>query len=213
MDVTPSHPELPIRQWMPPFDFRSDLLNAAQCQELIDAAHQEGLEPAVRLRGDGSEVVDRKFLLSDFVLLSGDHPTYLALRQHFHDQIESLNRRFDLALYTDPELCIPHIKVCRYQGAEAVEDQGFISWHSDSGPTEFSSQRKLSASILLNDPSEYEGGDLAIFSTISLYPFQENAARAGDGVLFASHMQHVVKRLQRGTRYVCIVWFHGPRMR
>lgn len=211
MDVTPFNPNLPIADWMPVFVKRPCLFDAEARAELLAAAHAQGFRPAVRLRRDGSEVVDRSFLLSDFVLLQHKHPVYLKFRERMLALRDEFNHRYDFALYEDPERCLPRIKVCRYEGHDDPEQRGFLSWHADAGPTADSSQRKLSVSCLLNEPSEFEGGDLAIFGTISHTPFQD--AHAGDAVVFPAFAQHVVKRVVRGTRYVAILWFHGPRMR
>lgn len=44
-------------------------------------------------------------------------------------------------------------------------DQGHYDWHSDMTLTDRSAPRKLSMSLLLSDPSEYEGGELQIKAT------------------------------------------------
>lgn len=83
---------------------------------------------------------------------------------------------------------------------------GHYDWHMDSGiPDENNHQRKLSCSILLNDPSEYEGGMLEIQSVEKPLP----TAR-GSIIVFPSNVQHRVSPVISGVRYSAVCWTVGP---
>jgi PKHD-type hydroxylase len=70
--------------------------------------------------------------------------------------------------------------------------------------------RKLSFSILLNDPAEFEGGDLQLFTG----PTPIIAKRQqGTAILFPSYTLHAVTPITKGTRYSLVGWVVGPRFK
>lgn len=69
--------------------------------------------------------------------------------------------------------------------------------------------RKLSLSVQLSDPSEYDGGELEILTSLE-YP--EIAPKdQGTSFYFNSHLLHRVTPVTRGTRYSLVAWITGPR--
>jgi len=83
--------------------------------------------------------------------------------------------------------------------------QGHYDWHMDVGGSR-SSTRKVSLTIQLSDPDEYDGGELQflINRTIS-----EPERAQGTVVLFPSFLLHRVKKLTRGRRQSLVLWIHG----
>ena len=81
----------------------------------------------------------------------------------------------------------------------------FYHWHTDSSidmDTE-PPVRKLSMTLLLNDPSEFEGGNLEIAGKTLSHMKQGHAA------IFASFLQHRVTPVTKGVRKSLVVWFNG----
>ena len=81
----------------------------------------------------------------------------------------------------------------------------FYDWHTDSSidmDTE-PPVRKLSMTLLLNDPSEFEGGNLEIAEKKMSHMKQGHAA------IFASFLQHRVTPVTKGVRKSLVVWFSG----
>jgi PKHD-type hydroxylase len=66
-------------------------------------------------------------------------------------------------------------------------------------------QRKISASLLLNDESEYEGGDLVVLDEII------KTKKQGTIIVFPSFMAHQVTPITRGVRYSAVCWMGGPK--
>ena len=66
-------------------------------------------------------------------------------------------------------------------------------------------QRKISASLLLNDETEYEGGDLVILDE------RVKAKKRGTIIVFPSFMAHQVTPVTRGVRYSAVCWMLGPK--
>ena len=63
-------------------------------------------------------------------------------------------------------------------------------------------------SILLNDPSEFEGGDFEILSEGKITKLKQ-----GHGIAFASFINHRVQKVTRGVRQSLVVWFGGKPFR
>lgn len=87
-------------------------------------------------------------------------------------------------------------------------EEGFYSWHMDVS-TQYLF-RKLSISLPLSDPSEYEGGELEFL--IEDEPWQAPQEK-GNVVVFPSFMMHRVKPVTRGKRYSLVAWIGGPNWR
>lgn len=81
-------------------------------------------------------------------------------------------------------------------------------WHIDLGARGHFAQRKISVSVLLNDPAEYEGGDFEI----SVGSDNKICSRAKGGViLFPSYALHRVTPVTRGIRYSLVAWIVGAQ--
>ena len=83
---------------------------------------------------------------------------------------------------------------------------GHYDWHIDAQlPDTEGFQRKLSCSILLNDASEYEGGDLEIRG-VKIAPPKTR----GTVIVFPSILEHRVLPVTEGVRYSAVCWTMGP---
>jgi len=83
---------------------------------------------------------------------------------------------------------------------------GFYNWHTDTS-IDMSGEpavRKLSMTLLLNDPSEFEGGELQIAGTKNT-----KLMKQGHATIFASFLQHTVTPVTRGVRRSLVMWFGG----
>lgn len=85
-------------------------------------------------------------------------------------------------------------------------DEGHYDWHMDAGPPKDGVQRKLSISILLSDPSDFEGGELQ-FKDIE---DQKILTKQGSIVVFPSFIEHRVTPVTKGVRYSAVTWVQGP---
>jgi PKHD-type hydroxylase len=129
-----------------------------------------------------------------------------AQSEKFYDRLEeiilSLNSQF---FQYDLTAMVPLQHVV-YEGS----DQGHLEWHidyakeSDQKRSEF---RKLSLSIQLSDPSEYEGGELQarVRGEIDVAP-----KTFGTVIAFSSFTLHRVTLVTAGIRKAIIVWVLGP---
>jgi PKHD-type hydroxylase len=96
-----------------------------------------------------------------------------------------------------------HLDILNEQAQYArYEVGGHFGWHMDLGK-EGMSVRKLSAVIMLSDPSEYDGGMLQMFNQIDV-PLGK-----GDAIFFPSFMLHRVTPVTRGVRRSTVLWAGG----
>jgi PKHD-type hydroxylase len=96
-------------------------------------------------------------------------------------------------------------QIARYKST----DEGHYDWHMDAGTPQNGVQRKLSISILLSDPSEFEGGELQ-FKGIE---DQKILTKQGSIVVFPSFIEHKVTPVTKGVRYSAVTWVSGPSFR
>jgi len=101
----------------------------------------------------------------------------------------------------------------------------YYDWHCDSWDKPYGQDfdnsnlrgkvRKLSVTVSLSDPNNYEGGELE-FDFRNLDPDKpanikicEEIKPQGSIVVFPSHVWHRVKPVTKGTRYSLVIWSCG----
>lgn len=87
---------------------------------------------------------------------------------------------------------------------------GHYDWHMDKGDLS-SSPRKLSLTLQLSNPSEYEGGELQFF--VNALNVETASKEKGMIYLFPSYILHRVTPVTAGIRRSLVVWFSGPKFR
>ena len=89
-----------------------------------------------------------------------------------------------------------------------VYDAGeYYDWHHDLGGKNYTGLRKLSISVQLSDPGDYDGGILEFDH------YTESDTRQGTAVVFPSFFRHRVTAVERGTRYALVCWVSGHSFR
>jgi len=87
---------------------------------------------------------------------------------------------------------------------------GFYDWHMDCDVNMQHEPpvRKISMTLLLNDPSEFEGGDLELMA-----PGKFAELKQGHAIIFASFLNHRVNPVTKGMRQSLVCWFGGKPFR
>jgi len=88
--------------------------------------------------------------------------------------------------------------------------KAFYNLHKDSSLRMKGTPRKLSMCLLLNDPSEFEGGDLVIQTNHKEFVLEQKQGRAW---IFPSWALHKVTPVTKGVRKSLVVWGGGPQFR
>jgi PKHD-type hydroxylase len=113
----------------------------------------------------------------------------------------ALNQRvyqFDLSGFSE------NIQYTVYHGSEG----GHYDWHVDQAP--LLRCRKLSLSVQLSDPAQYEGCDLEFYGGTRT----ETAPRdRGAVIAFPSYVLHRVTPCTKGTRKALVAWTTGPQFK
>lgn len=95
------------------------------------------------------------------------------------------------------------------QYAEYGPEQHY-NWHVDTFPLSGRPHdRKLTAVCLLNDPSEFTGGEFQV----RLYSEYTAPLEKGTIISFPSPLEHRVVPVLSGLRKTATIWLNGPRFR
>jgi PKHD-type hydroxylase len=83
-------------------------------------------------------------------------------------------------------------------------------WHVDNFPLSGNPvERKITVICIMNDPSEWEGGDLQF----RLYQEYTPQLKKGSIIAFPSIIEHRVLPVTKGIRYSATMWINGPRFK
>ena len=127
------------------------------------------------------------------------------LYERLSNQIQEANNalwKFDL--HHIPE----QIQFTEYYATE----KGHYTWHQDIGPG-ILSRRKISITVQLSDPSEYEGGELQMWSGGHENNVTTAYKGAGSTFIFPSYMMHRVTPVTKGVRKSFVLWVGGSHYR
>lgn len=125
-------------------------------------------------------------------LLNKDHPVHYTLQQYWKEVLDFYKFNID---FVEP------YEVKRYTKGD------FFGKHIDTYYVlKDNLDRKITISIQLQDPAEYEGGHLRIMGNTYKTP-------KGSVIAFPSYLSHDVSIVTQGTRWSLIGWAWGPYWR
>ena len=177
------------------------LFNDAELDAIIKLGDSLALENAeLSVGGQGYENIRRTL-----VAWVDRNPETEMLYRRLEDAVLALNARyfrFDLS-------GMANFQYALYGGPEG----GHFDWHKDYGrdPNDPAQEpRKLTISLQLSDPSDYEGCELQVRAgnKIDIAP----KAR-GTLVAFPANVLHQVTPILSGVRKTLVVWAVGPEFR
>ena len=94
-------------------------------------------------------------------------------------------------------------------------DGGKYDWHADQGSKiilKNGSIRKISMTLFMNNPDEYEGGefDLELFRPNKKTRYETFKLKKGSAIFFQSDVWHRVRPVSSGARKSLVAWYSGP---
>ena len=97
-------------------------------------------------------------------------------------------------------------------------DGGKYDWHVDQGSKiilKVGSIRKISMTLFMNNPDEYEGGefDLELFPPDKKPRYETFKLKKGSGIFFQSDVWHRVRPVISGVRKSLVAWYSGPKFK
>ena len=117
---------------------------------------------------------------------------------HFFNMVNMYIWEYNLSL-------LESIQITKY------EEGDHYTWHSDYGTsTDEKLTRKLSATMLVSDPDDYEGGDLEFIdyhNNLIVAP-----KKKGTLIIFDSRTPHRVTKVTKGKRISLVAWMLGPKL-
>jgi len=182
----------------PPFQVAANATGALSAEEIDALIAAYGPKVAEAKLGDGGRRAAMRRSQTVFLENNAEH-------RWLYDRIwrsaVGFNERF---FGVDISGIQGKVQLARYDAC----DEGFYDWHTDFG--ELAPMRKISITIQLSDPADYDGGDLELLYRNE--PFRCDKTR-GLAVAFPSFVLHRVAPVTRGTRWSLVAWITGPRWR
>ena len=161
------------------------------CQEIIDLSKTLEQEKGTVNQSLKTQDIIRQSTIS-WIPFDKMQPVY----NDINDFIQTINRN---------HFGFENVQITEQAQVSSYSKGQFYEWHTDTRNTMITEPpvRKLSMSLLLNDPSEFEGGDLEIANE-TLLPMKQ-----GHATIFASFLQHRVTPITKGVRKSLVMWFGG----
>jgi len=168
----------------------ADAFTPDECDSIIEIANRQRRDTAETLGRSGQTKRDSGVT---FLYPSG-HTDWIFRR--LTDTVTTANKffEFDLTCFAEG-----------IQFTEYLAPGGKYDWHVDAGPGV--DVRKLSLTIQLTDPDDYEGGELELNPDGE--PVVMNKVR-GRAFVFPSWTLHRVKPVTAGVRHSLVAWIAGP---
>ena len=172
------------------------LFTPEQCQRVIEAGRSQPKIDAKVGTTEGSSALDTKTRTSHiswmpFSLLPEMYKKINAVMQGTNNNHFGFNG----------------MQITEYAQYTEYPEGGFYDWHidCDANGSKEPPVRKISMTLLLSPPNEFEGGELEIMAKDKVAKIKQ-----GHAVFFASFLRHRVAPVTKGTRKSLVMWFGGP---
>lgn len=106
---------------------------------------------------------------------------------------------------------LDYLQVLQYTKYSSESKQHY-DWHFDSYLNSQPQDRKLSFSLCLSDPEEYEGGEFEVIFNGNINKSKAFRLEKGQLLLFKSFYPHRVKPVIKGERKSLVGWCVGDRI-
>lgn len=118
-----------------------------------------------------------------------------------YDFVDAANRNaFGVHVYKQADIQFTEYHASERGHYSAHHD---IDWNRNDG-----FDRKLSVTVQLSDPNDYEGGDFVFHECESP---DDSCKRKGTVLVFPSYLSHAVQPVTKGIRRSLVAWFEGPK--
>ena len=189
----PEDPHKLVKFYQIPSGLPDEILDSLckQCESF-----EETLEPSVVKGG----IVNESARISKTHWIHTDH-WIAAVMAHFVREANNNFFKFDLTCWSEK------IQYTVYGGKGSK-----YCWHQDTLASAYRENevRKLSISLLLSDPEDYEGGEFQLLSAGQMSSYRVSK---GTAIVFPSSVVHRVRPLKSGIRRSLVGWYGGPGWR
>ena len=169
-----------------------------QCQNIIDMGHKQKAEKALvgnKYMKEGGYDTKKRITTISWIPFKALPEMYKTIERTMK-QVNGNHFGYEGMTITEPAQFTEYPK------------GGFYDWHMDAEVNcRFEPPvRKISMTILLSNPSEFEGGDLEFMSEGNKPP----QLIQGQAIFFCSLLRHRVAKVKKGVRRSLVMWFEGP---
>lgn len=187
-------------QGIHPVVFFDNVFTPEQCNQ-ISEMYNKNLDEA-NIYSKLPEVTDHDYRQSDVNFFNKDETNHwiFDITNDYLEQVNAQFFQFDLYGYD----CFQYTEY-NIDGKYDYHTDLLYGSHVVNGFT-----RKLSGSLILNDPSEYEGGKLEFLTNRDPFSYDQPLGRF---FVFPSFMMHRVTPVISGVRKSLVVWVCGPHWR
>jgi PKHD-type hydroxylase len=175
-----------------------EVLSPEFCRSALQQINWDTSNLATVGSGDRSGTVNTEIRRTDIVWQDAAQPLGCIIKCYVEMANQSANWNYILSGQENTQI-----------GRYRSDNNGCYDWHEDSSPPQDGIQRKLSCVILLNDPSEFEGGVLQFEGLED----QNLLNKQGSIIVFPSFIRHRVIPITKGYRYTAVSWVNGPSFR
>jgi len=147
---------------------------------------------------------------------SGREPNLRISKQAWIKEVSFLKSFYEIGQKIN-KLCDWNFDI---KGMEPIQfgiysEGGKYDWHVDQGSTtqlKNGSVRKISMTLFMNNPYEYEGGefDLELFHPEKKPRYKTFKLKKGTAIFFQSDVFHRVRPVTSGIRKSLVAWYSGP---
>lgn len=181
----------------------NDAFTQEEVDKIIDLEDLQKFQRGGVGGGGGAGQVNKKVRDSDVMWINHE-PNSNWLFQKFAHLTSMVN--YDYFMYE-----IDGFENFQYTIYKAKNKQHY-DWHIDAGNVYSKYDRKISATIVLTDPDDYEGGEFQCVLHGRVDEPMTIKPKRGDAVFFASWMPHRVTPVTKGTRKSLVCWVMGERL-
>lgn len=193
----------PVRQYvrqLKQFCVASDAFTPEEVDQIVDLEDLQKFQRGGVGNGSGPGKVNKKARDSEVMWIQHD-PNSDWLFQKFSHLVSMVN--YDHFMYNIDGY--ENFQYTRYRKGE------FYDWHIDAGDMSTEYERKISATIVLSDPKEYQGGEFQCVIGGRVDEPMTVKPKKGDAIFFASWMPHRVTPVTKGVRKSLVCWVMGKR--
>ena len=169
------------------------LFTAKLCQEIIHLGKTLPQENGTIFESNNPDTTIKRKSIVNWLPFDKMQPMY----NDINNFIQKTNRNY---------FGFGNIKITEQAQITEYSKGDFYNWHTDTSLNMDKEPpvRKLSMTLLLNNPSEFEGGELQIAGTNNT-----KLMKQGHATIFASFLQHQVTPVTKGVRRSLVMWFGG----
>ena len=175
------------------------LFTPDQCRQIIECGHRQKPQQAqvgMNKPGGGTDTNKRVTTISWIPFKEMEH-----MYRDLNNFIQAANEN---------HFGFGDVRITENAQFTEYPEGGFYDWHMDCDVNMQHEPpvRKISMTLLLSDPSEFEGGHLELGG-----PNKYAELKQGHAICFASFLNHRVQPVKKGVRRSLVVWFGGKPFR